>query len=176
MIFSVMQKCPQHKFLILTKRPALMRHILGNAVWWAGTDWDALKHIWLGVTAENQLRADERIPVLMDIDAAVRFVSIEPMLRPVDLEPHFPIEIKPDLSCPRHEIELVTTIREPGINWAICGAETGPGACPMNLDWARDLRDQCVTAGVPFFFKRDSIGGRLLDGREWNEMPGGVRA
>lgn len=108
-----------------------------------------LDNLWLGVSVENQKAADERIPYLLDTPATLRFISVEPMLGPVDIRAFN------------------------GIGWVICGGETGPGARPMNLDWAWSLRDQCADAGVPFFFK--STGGRnktdLLDGRTWQEFP-----
>jgi protein gp37 len=114
-----------HTFLILTKRPERMRaffmqyYVTGH-----------IPNLWLGVTAENQARADERIPILLQIPAAVRFVSVEPMMGPVDL------------SWCNYTLD-----------WVICGGETGPGARPMHPDWARSLRDQCQEAGTPFFFK-----------------------
>lgn len=154
-------------------------------------DGKPLPNLWLGVTAENQRRADERIPVLLDTPAARRFVSIEPMLGPVDLRLAFGTE------GPRQ-----TYIEQ--LDWVICGGETGPGARPVHPDWVRSLRDQCQMAETPFFFKswgefqtnydemlRQSIdykphsfidgltfvrcgkkqAGRILDGRTWNEEP-----
>lgn len=129
----------QHTFLLLTKRPAEMQRFIKSR------DYERLRHnkptdhIWLGVTAENQKRADERIPVLLQIPAAKRFVSIEPMLGPVDLGLYY-----------GERFYLPTP------DWVIVGGETGPGARPMNPDWARSVRDQCQEAGVPFFFKKMS--------------------
>ena len=106
-----------------------------------------LSNVWLGVTAENQTRADERIPVLLQIPAAKRFVSIEPMLGPVDLQlVNMPDGDDLGVSLYNHGCAA-------GIDWVICGGETGPGSRPMNPDWVRSLRDQCQTAGTPFFFK-----------------------
>lgn len=110
-----------------------------------------LPNLWLGVTAENQQRAEERIPTLLEIPAAKRFVSVEPMLGPVNLE--FNIS----LVHPDNEGYGIEAIK--GLDWIICGGETGPGARPMHPDWARRLRDQCQAAGTPFFFK--SWGGLL---------------
>jgi len=111
--------------------------------------WD---HVWLGVTVENQKRADKRISKLLTIPAAHRFVSVEPMLGPVDLKW---IEI----TCDDTAVDFgMTADRPPRIDWVICGGETGLGARPMDPDWARDLRDQCREAGVPFFMKRMSGG------------------
>lgn len=126
-----------------------------------------LENVWLGVTAERQQEADERLPVLLDTPAAKRFVSIEPMLGPVDLQA-IPIR--------RAAGVLITNVLtnegwdyhsdEPGeifhrgpalrasLDWVICGGESGPNARPMHPDWARCLRDQCAAAGVPFFFKQ----------------------
>lgn len=133
-----------------------------------------LPNVWLGVTAENQARADERIPILLQIPAAVRFVSVEPMLGPVDLEQWITdpmIASSPDQRVPD---------RIDGVNWVICGGETGPGARPMAPEWVRSLRDQCATAAVPFFFKQwgswwkgrlPQDGMNIIDGREWHELP-----
>jgi protein gp37 len=116
------------------------------------TSWgDGWANVWLGTTVEDQQRADERIPHLSTTPAVKRFLSCEPMLGPV----------VPDLR---------------GIDWVICGGESGPGARPMHPDWARGLRDQCKAAGVAFFFKQwggadKKAAGRELDGREWSEMP-----
>lgn len=102
-----------------------------------------LPNVWLGVTAENQQAADERIPTLLQTPAAVRFVSVEPMLGPVDLE---------KLLGSAYEARTVQNGWH-GIDWVIAGGETGPGARPMHPDWARSLRDQCQAAGTPFYFK-----------------------
>ena len=137
-VFGVMKKAKQHTFLLLTKRPEnVPRH---------ESLWD--KNVWLGVTAENQQRADERIPILLQIPAAVRFVSVEPMLGRVCLDIH----PGPEIGKPTGKGWRPAS---PGtIDWVICGGESGPGARPMHPDWARSLRDQCQTAGVPFFFKQ----------------------
>lgn len=126
-ILDVMRECGQHTFMVVTKRPERARELLGD---------EPPKNLWLGVTAENQKRADERIPVLLEIPVAVRFVSVEPMLGPVNLLKW----LDPDL------------VRR--IDWTICGAETGPNRRPMSPDWAGDLRGQCGLDGVPFFFKQ----------------------
>jgi len=155
-IFNIMAYCPRHTFLSLTKRPACMlrilddmmsgEHSLGNADW-------PLPNVWLGVTAENQHRADERIPILLQTPAALRFVSCEPMLEPIFLPPF-------------------TGGQKGGseIAWVICGGETGPHARPFSLDWARSLRDQCAAAGIPFFMKQ---GGDFLfrRGATFEDLP-----
>lgn len=180
-VYAMMAICSRHTFHILTKRPidmhnylqtvtrrrleqACWRHDLPRIVDSTLTDWP-LPKVWLGVTAENQQAADGRIPILMDTPAAVRFVSCEPLLGPVDL---------PDQN----------------LDWVIAGGESGPAARPAHPDWLRHLRDQCREAGIPFFFKQwgewapacasDGIvmkrvgkkaAGRLLDGIEHNEYP-----
>jgi len=152
-IFSVIQKCPQHTFQILTKRAdqmAMMEHACGLPV---------LPNLWLGVSVENQEAADERIPLLLQVPAAVRFVSLEPLLGPVDVSPFLP------QMCAAHHM------RHPGgrdcvrprddqptcLDWVICGGESGPGARPMQPSWARDIIRQCAEADTPCFVKQ--MGG-----------------
>lgn len=152
-VFAVIALTPvKHRFLILTKRPHRMREfILGLPqrdetfrLWVrAGGEWP-LSNLWLGVTVENQARADERIPILLQIPAAVRFVSVEPMLGPVSLESQ--------LGSAAESRRVLNGWH--GIDWVICGGETGPKARPMHPDWVRSLRDQCRDAGVPFLFKQ----------------------
>lgn len=161
-VFDVMAVAEHHTFLILTKRPARMREFFARCVH------GNFQNIWLGVTAENQQRADERIPILLQIPAAERFVSVEPMLGPVDLSSYlgdlYYCE-KHGRLCPEgvtyandREAVLCKYCHQPveittPLNWVICGGETGPGARPMRRNWVRSLRDQCQQAGTPFFFK-----------------------
>lgn len=151
-VFDTMLEAGQHTYLILTKRPERMAKFIRNIEDWNSTEAD---HIWMGVTAENQEQADKRIPVLLQIPAAVRFVSVEPMLGPVDLNYlHHNSEVEIDSLNGTHGV-----IRPHGgvsekLDWVICGGESGPGARPMHPDWPRNLRDQCQAAGVPFFFKQ----------------------
>ena len=150
-ILDVVDACPRHTFIMLTKRADVMDVVMDQTREAASCvgQLEVIPNVWLGVTAENQKRADERVPILLQIPAAQRFVSVEPMLGPVkwlNIPPHMP-------------------------SWVICGAETGPGKRHMDLDWARDLRDQCIAAHVPFFFKKDSDGNSALDGREWKQFP-----
>ena len=141
-VWTIMLRSPDHTFLVLTKRPERMMEFWEEL----GCYYDdgVLPNLWLGVSVENQKTADERIPILLQIPAAVRFVSVEPMLGPVDLIDHLP-----DWDMPGDSPEYTT-----GLDWVICGGESGPGARPMHPDWARQLRDDCVAAGVPFFFKQ----------------------
>lgn len=150
-VFSIVRRCPQHTFLFLTKRPARMRDAVDLFV----SDAD-LPNLWLGVTAENQDAADERIPLLLATPAAKRFVSIEPMLGAVDLKmgncSH--CQKRGNQFHLTHSCEVCGRVGGKNLDWVICGGESGPGARPMHPAWARSLRDQCEEAGVPFFFKQ----------------------
>ncbi len=115
-----------------------------------------LSNVWLGVSVENQQAADERIPLLLQTPAAVRFLSCEPLLGPVDLE-RIPVSGKWDAHHfsafgGHHDDNYYEA--DTGIDWVIAGGESGPGARPMHPDWVRSLRDQCQAAQVPFFFKQ----------------------
>lgn len=144
-IFNTMCNCSQHIFMVLTKRPEQMLQIFHN---WSTEGWDirAHNHIWLGVTAENQKRADERIPILLQIPAAVRFVSVEPMLSEIRIHKYM---YRKEIKKLHPKPGLI-----PGIDWVVAGGESGPRARPMHPTWALSLRDQCQAAGVPFFFKQ----------------------
>jgi protein gp37 len=142
-VFAVMAKAHWHNFQVLTKRSGRL-HQLKNKLHWAS-------NIWMGVSVEN---ADytHRIDHLRDVEAAVRFISFEPLLGPI------------------------STLNLSGIDWAIVGGESGPGARPMPYAWVTQIRDQCVASDTPFFFKqwggvRKKLAGRELDGRTWDEMP-----
>lgn len=176
-IWDVMKSCPQHTFLVLTKRPEKMKEALERIYslqrfGWAKGFWN---HVWLGVTAENQEQADKRIPILLQISAAKRFVSVEPMLSEVKILNYLGEEVK--WNCHGDEIS-----RRTSLDWVICGGESGPGARPMHPDWARSLRDQCKSAGVPFFFKQWGEWAECppefqhkridIDGRDLTELPG----
>lgn len=125
------EQSPNLDFLILTKRPQNIAKMLPDPEAGVKPWGDGWPNVWLGTTVENQEEADRRIPHLLAVPAAVRFLSCEPLLGAVDL-----------------------TKGHPRINWVIAGGESGPGARPMHPDWARSLRDQCATAGLPFFFKQ----------------------
>lgn len=140
---------------ILTKRPTRMRAIV--SIYCKRAVRKALpSHVWLGVTAENQRRADERIPILLDTPAAVRFVSVEPMLEHIDLSYCKYHEYSPTYctQCTGHEHLCHGWLD--GIDWVICGAESGPKRRPFDVSWALNLYEQCREAGVPFFAKQDS--------------------
>lgn len=218
-VFAVMALCPQHTFQILTKRPERLRkwltghpktrtedaleRILGKSV--RLTSRWPLPNVWLGVSVEDQATADERIPLLLKTPAAIRFVSYEPALGPVDFRRWIggPDEDGHCVKCgyewpdPKESLEHECPPGfGPSLDWIIAGGESGPGARPADPVWFRAVRDQCQAAGVPFFFKQwgefcyhrlpnGSIGthrvgkteaGAKLDGREWREFPSASNA
>lgn len=155
-ILEIIAACPQHIFLVLTKRPQNINRKMyepTNEVPFrelGGGDY--LPNLWLGVSVENQKAANERIPILLQTPAAVRFVSAEPMLEPIYLRPY------DDFSDSGHGRRWLGTscnaARSKGIDWVVCGGETGPGARPVHPDWVRNLVLQCKDAGVPIFIKQ----------------------
>ena len=174
-VFAVMALCPQHKFMILTKRAERMRDYLAAAErieyaeGWAGKDtainraavvmagspcasgfdWP-LPNVHLGVSVESQATADERVPLLLQTPAAVRFVSYEPALGPVDWMPCFSVaDGNGELSGPRCKAD-----GSAALDLIIAGGESGPGAWPAHPDWFRSTRDQCAEAKVAYFFKQ----------------------
>jgi protein gp37 len=146
-VCDTMERAHWHTFQVLTKRSSLMRDFLRQRY---GVT-RGPRHMWFGVSVEDGSRKS-RIRHLQETPAGVRFLSIEPLIGPVG---------KLDLT---------------GIDWVIAGGESGPGARPMMLDWAREVRDQCRKNEVAFFFKqwgglRPKSGGRELDGRDWSQFP-----
>jgi len=149
--WNIMGSADQHTYLLLTKRPENIEAMMPKD-WW----YNPWPHIWLGVSAENQVRADERIPKLLEITASVHFVSAEPLLSEIDF-----------------------TAWLPRLNQIITGGESGSNCRPCDLDWIRSIRDQCAEAGVSYFHKQmggskkidGAWGGRELDGRTWDEIP-----
>lgn len=151
----------QHTFIFLTKRPSRMkdwvlRYLSDPAHWRAQGQGKGLpelpKNIWMGVSAENQVTANERIPVLLQIPAAVRLVSVEPMLEMVDLRYFLGINMG------IHDAAGDGEAGHPNrgkLHWVIAGGESGPGARPCQIEWFRILRFQCWQAGIPFFMKQD---------------------
>jgi len=186
-VWAVMTLAPQHVFQILTKRHARMRSLLSaprfqDDVWRAATvlmgergidkgrhfAWP-LPNVWLGVSVEDQRWADIRIPALLDTPAAVRFLSCEPLLGPMDLQMAVP---RPCTCGPGQTFLIGETrahktgcpaLRWPFPDWVVVGGESGPNARPMHPTWARSLRDQCASTGVAFHFKQ---AGSVL-AREW---------
>ena len=144
-VFGVIEATPQHTYQILTKRSRRLRSLASQLSW--------PPNLWMGVSIESQSYAF-RARHLAAVPAAVRFLSVEPMLGPVE----------PDLD---------------GIGWVIVGGESGPRARPIEYEWVVALRDRCVGEDVPFFFKQwggrtPKANGRMLDDRTWDDMPEGV--
>lgn len=144
-VFNIIKKNPDDYFLLLTKRPERIP---------AGIDYASfLPNAWFGVTVESP-KYRWRIEKLLQIQAAVRWVSMEPMLEEIDLTPYFAlIDSNGEPYAPRCNPD-----GSPMLSWVVCGAETGPGKRPMDIMWAADLLAQCKEAGIPFFFKKDSQG------------------
>jgi len=191
-LFALIDATPNLDWLLLTKRPENVLRMLpplqNSKVLGAYTAMEVMTrpNVWLGVSVEDQKQADERIPILLQTPAAVRFLSCEPLIENLG------------------ELDLT------GIHWVIVGGGSGKGARPMQAEWAQSIRDKCQAAGVPFFFKQwgeflppnqdgsvrktnggtlqvlncsdstDRVGkkaaGRLLDGREWSEFPEAAHA
>ena len=146
-VFETMENADWHVFQVLTKRSSRLRSYV-NARY---ADRPAPAHIWMGVSVEDDSKLS-RVRHLEGTAAQVRFLSLEPLIGPIE------------------QLDLN------GIHWAIVGGESGPGARPMDPEWVRQIRNRCLALGVPFFFKqwgglRPKSGGRLLDGREWNQWP-----
>jgi len=146
-VFETMVRARQHTFQVLTKRATRL------AEWHSEHPdlWEA-PNVWLGVSVEDRRYGVPRIDLLRSVQAAVRFLSVEPLL------------------------EDVGTLDLAGIDWVIVGGESGRGARPMRPEWARSVRDQCRAARVPFFFKQwggiwKKRAGRVLDGRTWDQLP-----
>ena len=142
-VFEVMLKASQHQFQLLTKRGDRLQQLAPSLPW--------PHNVWMGVTVEDSNNVS-RIDCLRTVPAAVRFLSIEPLLGPI----------------PNLDLD--------GIDWVIVGGESGPGARAMKEEWVLDIRDQCLRSRVPFFFKQwggtqKKKNGRLLEGRFWDEMP-----
>jgi protein gp37 len=142
-VFGVMKATPRHTYQLLTKRSKRLLRVAPKLEW--------PPNVWMGVSVEGA-RYRFRIDHLRQVDAAVRFISAEPLLGPLGA------------------VDLT------GIDWVIAGGESGPRARPMDIAWDRQLRDQCAARGVSFFFKQwggrsPKAGGRELDGRTWDDMP-----
>lgn len=151
-VFETMVEHPQHAFLILTKRAQEMYMFLCH--------WTPAPNIWLGISASTQAELDERLPWLLKTPAAVRWVSLEPLLEKVAFA-----------SVPKFCIPI-TEPYSPSVGWVVLGAELGNRARAMELGWARSIRDECLEAAVPFWLK--SLGprkGRTLDSVEHNGRP-----
>jgi protein gp37 len=142
-VFEIMGATPQHTYQILTKRAERLEDLASELEW--------PPNVWMGVSVENADYTD-RIDHLRRTDAAIRFLSLEPLLGPID------------------------RLNLDGIHWVITGGESGPGARPVDPAWVRSIRDECARSGTAFHFKQwggvnKKKTGRLLDGRTWNEFP-----
>jgi Bacteriophage protein gp37 len=206
-VFAVMALTPQHTYQVLTKRHGRMKALLSHPFFWhlvaeqgrehfigCQEDWlavgamlggDPLPNVWLGVSVEDQKWADLRIPALLETPAAVRFLSCEPLVGPVDLKRAvIPMgsERGHGLTASYVHAGGCCQRRFHSIDWVIVGGESGPGARPMHPQWARSLRDQCEWADVPFFLKQwgahapedhghDRGAVALIDtqGHSWND-------
>jgi protein gp37 len=197
-LFRLISTTPHLDWLLLTKRPENADRLWSDAHYASFNGADSLgptwaPNVWLGTTVEDQKRANERIPHLLRVPAAVRFLSCEPLLEHVTLwdndntggawrGPGVVLSRGMTPSTPNEPSEGYDDSYV-GIDWVICGGESGHSARPMRPEWARSLRDQCVAAGVPFLFKQwgehdgelkrigKKVAGRDLDGRTWDEYP-----
>jgi len=170
-VFAVMALCPQHTFQILTKRPERMRNYFApanrtvdrgfNLAAWLDHNYgeaaiDAVlesrkksvcpSNVWLGVSVEDQKAADERIPLLLQTPAAIRWLSVEPLLGPVDLTQHLKCE-----SCIDRSVHWCG---DPVVDWVVVGGESGPGARDCDIHWIRSVVEECKAAEVPVFVKQ----------------------
>jgi protein gp37 len=201
-VFAIMAVTPRHTYQLLTKRHGRMESLLSSDRFAGllaeqiglvrgerGSDYRdrspiriaaPLPNVWLGVSVEDQAAANLRIPALLRTPAAIRFLSMEPLLGPVDLTrvaytdgggTHL------DVVHGRHGVPDVWVAAAKKVDWVIVGGESGAGFRPMAAEWARVLRDQCQSAQVPFFFKqwggaRSKSNGNELDGVVWEQFPG----
>jgi protein gp37 len=191
-VFARMWWAPQHTFQVLTKRHGRMRSLVPRIEDHLRRRESDLKlldcptpltwplpNVWLGVSVEDQQRADLRIPALLDTPAAVRWLSMEPLLGPVELCDCYPGGSNPQTyEGPQVWCNIHGRDR---IDWVVVGGESGLASRPMQIDWARSLRDQCTAAEVPFFFKQwggrtPKANGRELDDRTWDEYPAAADA
>lgn len=190
--FATMAATPWHTHQVLTKRPKRMRKVLNRlyandgsmlieaAAELAGLisachvnedEWRfPLANVWCGTSVEDQARADDRIPELLETPAAVRFISAEPLLEEVTIWAYLKGELR-DKS-----LAILGGAPLPGLDWVIAGSESGNGARPMDEVWVRSLRNECTRAGVSFFYKqklegRKKVGLPMLDGRQWSDFP-----
>ncbi|MBP2194526.1 DUF5131 family protein, partial [Nocardia goodfellowii] len=177
---EVMASTPQHTYQVLTKRPRRARRMAEQGLTFP-------PNVWFGVSVEDQATADLRIPELNRIPAAVRFLSCEPLLGPVDLRWHlFPHPCPDGCGCrwpddgDAYECGCGGACSRwaptPALDWVIVGGESGTNSRPMHPHWVQALREQCLDAGAAFFFKQwggrtPKQNGRTLDGRTWDQMP-----
>lgn len=178
-VCRVIEKCPQHTFLFLTKRPERMKTYFFDVI--MNYHHNPFKNLWIGVTAENQEQADNRIPILLQIPAAKRFVSIEPMLGRVDLTS---IQHSNEMSInvltgemqitTQHRVIRPTMVEN--LDWVIIGSESGPKRRECKEEWVIDLIQQCEVSDVPVMVKQLHRNGKKvslpeINGKIYNEYP-----
>ena len=201
-VYEVMMMAPHHIFQILTKRPERMKQLYQK--WSIRSDlrglYSTLTNVWIGTSVENQEAADLRIPILLETPAVVRWLSIEPLLGPINLT---------EIGADSNELEISDNVltgrvglrygssQGPKIDWVVVGGETGPGSRPMNPEWVESIKNQCITHNIPFLFKQwgdwgqidadgadtkifnthimyrtgKKIAGRVLNGKTWDGYP-----
>lgn len=142
-VMDIIQQCPQHTFLILTKRPKIANLFFGGTSG-LGLSAPPLPNLHLGVSISTQAEADEKIPILLQIPAAVRFLSIEPMLEEIYIE-------RVGQFCEGYELD-----------WVIVGCESGPKRRPCNTEWVRSIVEQCKMASVPVFVKQVNVQRKVI--------------
>jgi protein gp37 len=177
-LWQLIERTPWLDWQLLTKRPENVFGMVPDRwIFWPDLAWPV--NCWVGTSVEDQEQAEKRIPELLAVPAPVRFLSCEPLLGVLDLRRWLDAETARCDSCATESWAYdcgCACHSDEGVGWVIVGGESGPGFRPMDLDWARSIRDQCQAAGVPLFFKQvggltSKSGGRLLDGRTWSEFP-----
>jgi protein gp37 len=193
-VFAVMAATPQHTYQVLTKRPGRMARLLDTDAFpqavldrtaaahgTANLTWP-LPNVWLGTSVEDQQRANQRIPNLLAAPAVIRLLSCEPLLGPVDLGLAICRQTAPAYGRGLNQATVHVAgccqraLRDAELHWIIAGGESGPGHRRVDPAWVRSLRDQALAGKVAFFFKQwggrtANAGGRLLDGRTWDQYP-----
>ncbi len=180
-ILHIMMNSPRHTFQVLTKRPKRMAQFVNSRDVERIVHGRQTSHIHWGTSIEDQDTANERLPELLKVKWGLLWASIEPIIGGIDLE-----RIAVDYTHPSHVPLHASAISgqrdgnfyqfDRSLQWIVAGSESGPGARPAELDWYRSLRDQCVSADVPFFLKQFAINGKKiptpeLDGVKWTQYP-----
>ena len=188
-VLSTMFRAPLHTYLVLTKRSIRMQQLMNSAAFkeqvFRGFDsghWPP-QMLWLGVSAEDQKTFDERVPLLLRTPAALRWVSLEPLLGPVNITP-FHLYAEEDIQPTgkfrtrdgARQMQFKVGSEHKALHWVVVGSESGPGRRETDIEWVRSIKDRCVGATVPFFLKQLHQDGKKvalpkLDGRTWDEFP-----
>lgn len=205
-LFDLIRQTPNLDWLLLTKRPENVVRMIADCqclaeggdpteyAAWIGqhgedfpqtevgdwlNEWTGERppsNVWIGTSVENQEVADKRVPELLKIPAVVRFLSIEPLLGPVDLLAAGAIVAKGAIGYNGRGQEQEADWRDKRVDWVIVGGESGPGARPMEESWVRSIREECIDADLPLLFKQwggvnKKATGRILDGITWDQFP-----